>query len=192
MPTPQEIRKIRLENDHKEMLHLRGDIIQWKPLRGNPPYIEEYEITVNVRTICSVNSRGKPSYRDSNVVHLSIPADYPRAAPDVIMLTKPPPYHPNWFTEGRWCYGKWNPTESLGDYVIRMVKTLQYDTYITNEGSPANRDAGEWYIANRNSGLFPCDNKTLPDPTGAFSSSGAFEIKKVAPAPNVPFQIKRK
>jgi len=191
MPTPQEIRKIRLGSDYKEMLQIRGDIIQWKSLRGNQPYIEEYEITINVHTIYSVDSSGRPLHRESNVVHLTIHNDYPTVAPMVRMITTPAPYHPNWYTDGRWCYGSWNPTESLGDYVIRMIKTLQYDSFITNENSPANSAARDWYIANKNSGWFPCDRKNLPDPTGAFTASGAFEIKKVKSAPSSLFEIKK-
>ena len=74
MPTPQQIRNIRLENDYKEMLRLQSDIISWKPLRGNEPFIEEYEITVNVNTICGIDSNGCPVYRDINVLNLSLPA----------------------------------------------------------------------------------------------------------------------
>ena len=49
-----------------------------------------------------------------------------------------------------------------------MVKTLQYDSDITNVvGSPANSDAKDWYLQKRNSGLFPCDRQLLPDPTSA-------------------------
>jgi hypothetical protein len=85
----------------------------------------------------------------------------------VQMVTSPPPYHPNWFNAGRWCYGTWIVSEGLGSHVIRMIQTLQFDPEITNEGSPANASARDWYVAKKNSGLFPCDRQQLPDPTHA-------------------------
>ena len=57
--------------------------------------------------------------------------------------------------------------EKLGEHVIRMIQTLQYNDEITNEKSLANGEAGSWYVANRGKGLFPCDRTPLPDPTGA-------------------------
>jgi hypothetical protein len=83
------------------------------------------------------------------------------------MLTQPQPFHPNWYTGGRWCSGDWNMSEGLGHHVIRMVRTLQFDRDITNEYSPANREANEWYKQHKNSNRFPCDTQILPDPTKA-------------------------
>lgn len=168
MPSPQEIRKIRLGNDYKQMQRIQGSIISWHPLKGTVPYIEEYEITINVRTIEGIGTNGKPKYRNSSKVILTLPADYPRVAPKVVMQTRPKPFHPNWFPGMNWCYGTWFPSEALGDYVIRMVKTLQFDKDITNENSPADVEANEWYKRNINSGLFPCDRQVLPDPSSSF------------------------
>jgi hypothetical protein len=95
------------------------------------------------------------------------------------MITRPAPFHPNWWESGKWCYGTWMPSESLGNFVIRMIKTLQFDQSITNPESPANRDANVWYLSNKYSGWFPCDKQQPPDPTSAFSSSGGtFAIKR--------------
>jgi len=49
--------------------------------------------------------------------------------------------------------------------MIRMIRTLQYDMEITNEHSPANEEARNWYLRMRNSGIFPCDKQEMPDPT---------------------------
>jgi ubiquitin-protein ligase len=180
MATPQEVRAIRLSNDYKEMLRLRGSIIVWKAVRGTPPIVEEYEVTINVRTIFGIDLSRRPSYRSSSVVRLSLPNEYPAVAPHIGMITIPPPFHPNWFTNGSWCYGTWNPAESLGNFISRMIKTLQFDPLITNPDSPANREATTWYLENKNSGFFPCDRQVLPDPTSAFSSfgGGTFIVKK--------------
>jgi ubiquitin-protein ligase len=178
--TPQEMRNQRLKNDHSEMINLRGELISWRILRGAAPFVEEYELTVHVRTIIG----DQPSYRDSHQIRLSLPNGYPVAPPEIVMLSRPAPFHPNWWESGKWCYGTWTG-ESLGRHVIRMIRTLQYDPEITNENSPANRTANNWYQGSRSLGIFPCDNKTLPDPT---HKKGTFQIKSVG---NKTFNIHR-
>ena len=81
------------------------------------------------------------------------------------MQSSPQPFHPNWYRDKRWCYGKWDISEGLGHHVIRMIRTLQFDPEITDSNSPANGDARDWYLANQHQNLFPCDRKILPDPT---------------------------
>lgn len=161
MPTPQEIRNIRLKHDYKEMCNIRGPIIEWRATSGTPPYVEEYLLTVKVRSIIGQG----PNYRDEHVIRLELPGGYPQAPPTAIMVSDPVVFHPNWWADRRWCYGTWDFSEGLGHYVVRMIRTLQYDPLITNEDSPANASARDWYLANRGRGLFPCDRQTLPDPT---------------------------
>lgn len=174
MPTPQEIRRIRLENDYKEMRNIQGSIISFEA-EGTPP--DKYILTVKVRTIIGPG----PVYRDEHQLQVTLPSDYPASAPEIVMLTKPQPYHPNWFESGRrWCYGTWDMAEGLGHHIVRMIRTLQYDTEITNEKSPANAHANEWYIKNRNGGFFPCDRQTLPDPTKPRFEIRSLESKKPA------------
>ena len=60
-----------------------------------------------------------------------------------------------------------------------MIRTLQYDMEITNEHSPANEEARNWYLRMRNSGIFPCDRQEMPDPTkerAAKKPSSGFKI----------------
>lgn len=159
--TPQEIRNIRLANDYKEMCNIRGSIVQWIPTKGVAPYIEEYELTINIKSIVG----DSPNYRSNHVIRVTLPANYPNGAPDINMISQPYVFHPNWFSGGKWCYGSWFMSETLGNHVIRMIRTLQYDKDITNENSPANHDAKNWYLSKFNSNLFPCDRSNLPDPT---------------------------
>jgi ubiquitin-protein ligase len=161
MATPQEIRNIRLSNDFQAMNNIKGHIIDWQPIKGTAPYVEAYRLTVNVR---SIKGEG-PQYRDQHEITVELPEGYPNAKPMTKMISKPVVYHPNWWADGRWCEGYWDIAEGLGDYVIRMIRTLQYDPEITNENSPANSEAKGWYLANRNRGIFPCDNQVLPDPS---------------------------
>jgi len=159
--TPQEVRKIRLKNDYKQMTNIKSSIIDWKPIKGSPPLVEEYELTINVKSIVGPGI----NYRDKHVVRISLPGGYPNSAPDTVMITTPQPYHVNWFSNGKWCYGTWDRSEGLGEHVIRMVRTLQFDPEITNVHSAANSEAGSWYSNNYGRKLFPCDRQTLPDPT---------------------------
>lgn len=179
MATPQEIRRIRLANDYKQMCNIKSDIISWVATKGTTPYIEEYRITVNIRTIIGVID-GKPIYRNSSMVLVTLPPDYPLKPPKTVMISSPQPFHPNWYTSKNWCFGTWIMSEALGDHVIRMLKTLQFDPDITNEYSPANDKANSWYKSKKNSGLFPCDRTRLPDPSShnPTSPSLGFVIKR--------------
>jgi ubiquitin-protein ligase len=162
MPTPQEIRNIRLKYDYKEMCNIRGAIISWRALRGAPPCVEAYQLTVNIRSIIGDG----PNYRDQHVINVEIPANYPNTPPLVVMVSDPGIFHPNWWpADKRWCYGTWNISEGLGYYIIRMLRTLQFDPIISNENSPANSAAKNWYVRHLHGGFFPCDTQTLPDPS---------------------------
>jgi len=161
MPTPQEIRKIRIENDYVEMKNIKGNVIDWKVVKGSIPCVEAYELTINIKTIVGA----LPSYRSEHNLLLELPEDYPNVPPLINMRTNPQPYHPNWYTNGNWCYGTWVKSESLGHFVVRMVRTLQFDLDITNPDSPANREAKDWFVSKLGSSLFPCDRTILPDPT---------------------------
>lgn len=162
MATPQEQRRLRLRHDFNEMQNIQGSIVSWTPVRGTPPFVEEYRLEVNIHTVIGPG----PIYRDVHIIKVTLPSTYPlTSAPETVMETHPIPYHPNWFLSGRWCYGYWDIAEGLGHHVVRMLRTLQYDKEITNPLSPANREANTWYLENLNRGWFPCDPKTLPDPT---------------------------
>jgi ubiquitin-protein ligase len=176
MTTPQEKRKIRIKNDYQEMLNIKGKIVSWQAIDGEAPYIEAYNLAVNIRTIISP----KPEYRDSHIIIVKLLPNYPQAAPLIVMQSSPQPYHPNWFTDGRFCSGTWDFYESLGQHIVRMLRTLQFDPEITNPRSAANQGANAWYLANlkRNREWFPCDQQTLPDPTG----KKAFEIQIPKPS----------
>ena len=161
MASPQEIRQLRLANDYREMCNVRGPMIAWRATRGVPPHVEAYELTVEVRSITGSG----PSYRQRHLLTLELPASYPDAAPSMRMLTSPPPFHPNWWPDGRWCHGSWDFSEGLGHYTVRMIRALRFDPEITNPNSPANGPANAWYQSQARSGLFPSDSQPLPDPT---------------------------
>jgi len=168
--TPQEIRNIRLKSDYKEMCNIRGPMISWQVTRGVPPYVEGYRLSVNVRSIIGPG----PTYRDQHVIDVELPASYPFSPPQITIVSEPVVFHPNWWRQGHWCYGSWDIAEGLGNHVVRMIRTLQYDPIITNEKSAANGSANDWYEKHQNEGLFPCDHQSLPDP-----NQNKFEVQPV-------------
>ena len=164
MATREALRWARIENDYKEMLNIRGTIIAWEPVRGTAPRIEEYTVSIKLRTIVGP----LPIYRDEHVVRIELPPGYPfKTAPVARMTSTPPPFHPNWHPDGLWCFGIWVPSEGLGHYVVRMLRTLQFDREITNEESSTDPARKAWYVRHKESSLFPTDLKILPDPTRA-------------------------
>lgn len=177
--TPQEQRKIRLKNDFREMRNIEGSSIEWNDIKGSQPHVEEYDLVINIRTIISSG----PKYRECHKIKIILPENYPFSAPLTTMITKPQPFHPNWYPNGKWCYGYWEVSEGLGHHVIRMIRTLQFDPAITNPDSAANSKAKSWYLKNRDQKLFPCDHTVLPDPTSSRFKiiapvRGRFEIVK--------------
>ena len=161
--TPQEQRKIRLKNDFREMKNIKGASIQWDAIKGSQPYVEEYDLVVKIRTIIASG----PEYRERHKIKIILPENYPFSAPLTTMITKPQPFHPNWYPNGKWCYGYWEVSEGLGHHIIRMIRTLQFDPEITNPNSAANNKAKSWYLKNRDQKLFPCDRTALPDPSSS-------------------------
>ena len=157
MADPRELRNKRLNNEYRELMRINGSIIKIDPL-GSQPY-EKYKVTFNIRTFISPS----PTYRDSTVCELTIPPNYPAGAPVLLSLSSPPPWHVNWWQDGRWCYGSWNKEESLVNYLHRAARTLQNDPEIANPNSAANSSAIPFWEANKgNRRLVPCDKKTLP------------------------------
>lgn len=156
-----ELHRTRIKNDYNEMVNLsRSPMVSWVATKGTAPYVEEYLITINVRTYSAPGST-----MNQCKVRISLPPQYPQVAPNTIMEGKLV-YHPNWYTTGRWCCGKYKMTESLGNYVIRLIQTLQFDPIVTNPKDYANKEAAQWYLAN--SGLFPSDKQPLPSTRSGF------------------------
>lgn len=175
MTSPAEQRRIRLKNDYQTMVNMSRPWLEWRAIKGEIPYVEEYELSVRLRTIVGP----KPTYSNSHKISVVLPATYPHtSAPHIRYLGEPKPFHPNWFVDARWCYGTWLVHESLGQHVKRMLQTLQYDQQITNEGSAANSAARDWYVSRLGSNLFPCDTTVLPDPTTSRLKIKALPTKK--------------
>lgn len=153
----RELHKTRIKNDYNEMINIaKSPMVSWVATKGTAPYVEEYLITINVRTYS-----GPGTIMNQCKVRISLPANYPQVAPNTTMEGTVV-YHPNWWENGKWCCGTYKMTESLGNYVVRLLQTLQFDPIVTNPNSPANHDAKNWYLNNKS--LFPSDHQPLPNP----------------------------
>lgn len=169
MRTPQELRRERIAADYRQMQNIRGRIIDWRPVAGEPPLVTAYALVVRVRTIVGPG----PSHAGEHYLNIDLPDGYPfREAPRITMTKRPYPFHPNWYDRGRWCFGHWMPTELLGDHVIRMVRTLQFDPELTSLDSVANRSAVDLYRQQLRQGQLPVDRQRLPDPACPGHPSG--------------------
>ena len=157
-----ELHRIRIASDYNEMCQIaRSPMVSWTATKGEAPYVEEYLLTIKVRTYSGPNK-----IMNSCKVRITLPANYPQVKP-VTKMEGTLVFHPNWFTDGGYCCGDYRPKESLGNYVVRLIETLQYNRQITNEKSAANQTANRWYLNNRgNKDLFPSDKQPLPDNHG--------------------------
>ncbi|MFN0201017.1 MAG: hypothetical protein ACKVTZ_05825 [Bacteroidia bacterium] len=178
--TPIELRRLRLKNDYLELCNMVGDILQFEVIKGEVPYVEEYKLTINIRTIIGP----APTYRDKHEVIVTLPPTYPYAFPQNKMITVPHPYHPNWSSS--MCPGAVkhdiyqgdNLQESLCEHIHRIMKTLQFSPEFTNWHNGYNV-VDKFFIYCMENGLAPCDIQTLPDPTQAkLEKAKAFQIKE--------------
>lgn len=159
----QAFRAERLLGDALEMQNVRCSFIDWQT-EGEP--VCAYLVTYQFRSLVS-----ETVWRDVHHVRFELGPMYPLRAPTVVMLDKPPVFHPNVFSNGKICISpaSWNPTEGLGSVVIRVAKMLLYFDTVTNPASAANSTAAGWYRAHQSS--LPFDRHvTFPDPTTDRSS----------------------
>lgn len=174
-------RNERLAEDYRGMLKIQDrPYLSWVAVKGDPPYAEEYLLTVRLRTYVLSVSSGRYTVGAIHqcTVKVTLWDSYPHIAPNIKMLSIPPIFHPAWYSKGTYCSPKpWNSEDSLKDYVIRMLKTLTYDRSLMNTAAPANYKALEWYLKNQNdTSLFPCDMTDLTEN----SIEKAADIEKAA------------
>ena len=120
-----------LAADYREMLQLQDrPYLSWIVTKGEPPYAEEYLLTVRIRTyaLSATADRYIVSTIDKCTIRITLWDSYPKIAPNTKMLNMPPVFHPNWYSKGTYCPSTlWQESDSLKDYVKRMLGTLTYD-----------------------------------------------------------------
>ncbi len=163
-------RNERLEKDFKEMLKIQDrPYISWTATKGELPYVEEYLLSVKLRTYALSLKDGVHTVGVLRgcAVGITLWDSYPYTAPYIRMLCLPPVFHPNWYSRGVYCPSQpWDPDCSLKDHVIRMLMTLQYEPSVIQTYAPANCKALDWYMKNRDkTELFPSDKTELSENT---------------------------
>ncbi len=152
------VRDKRLANDYEELKNLVANslgVLEMISKEGNPPY--KYVIEYRCRGIEKLQGN-EPVFKNNHRVEIALGNNYPREQPAAKFLT--PMFHPNVYSDLRICLGSyWTLTETLPELVIRIGKIIQYQSDITNLGSPANSTAKNWAASNNS--RFPVDNQTF-------------------------------
>ena len=161
-------RNERLALDYREMLKIQDrPYLSWIPIKGEPPYVEEYLLTVRVRTYALRAQGGRYTVGavDRRVIKVTLRDSYPNVAPYIKMLDIPPAFHPLWYSKGSYCPCEpWRSDEPLREYVKRMISELMYEPDMTDISAPANYKALDWYMRRRgDSSLFPSDKTELSE-----------------------------
>lgn len=163
--TIEELYKIRRANDYKDMLGLReSKLIDWEVTKGEPPYVEEYLLTLDIPTYSERDTLFSPVK-----IRITLSEKYPMMSP-IVQAAGTVPFHPDWYQPsvshpfGLWSCGVYSPLEGLRPFCLRMIRSLLYDPTTLETYSPSNREATEWYIDNKdNIQLFPCDRQKLEE-----------------------------
>ncbi len=147
-------RTVRLQNDFRAMQALQSDVIKWEADRRVPPEI--YAVDFTLRGMI-----GPESFRETHTVVIKLLPEYPDRPPQAKFTSRPILYHPHVFGNGVVCVGGYSPDEGLAVFCLRLAKYIQFQPYLINIKSPANKDALQWFELNRNK--LPVDNTPLPD-----------------------------
>ena len=110
-----------------------------------------FNVLAFVRSIASP----KPEYINSVSLVMSFPAAFPVESLR-IQLNQCRLFHPNFTDNGRWLGSDLENNETLSEYLIRLMRNIQYkEIYIEHI---ANRNAMAWYNAHKESGFFPTES----------------------------------
>lgn len=111
---------------------------------------ELFSLLAFVRSVSSP----APDFTSSVSMLLSLPATFPTDSP-MVHLSQGRIFHPNFTDDGRWLGSELLNNESLSEYLMRLIKVLQYKEIDTEK--IANRNAMAWYNAHRGANVFPTD-----------------------------------
>ncbi len=138
------VREDRLYAEYAGIKKWRSDVVAWKVIGSSSPP-DKYEFTYNLKSIVGFDSNKKPLYHTGFKVIIEFPSDYPRSKPEVFLAgnSKPWPFHPNIWTDGRFCLegtqhwipGIGAPIDSICQMIGEMIAFQE--VYVK---SPANGD----------------------------------------------------
>jgi ubiquitin-protein ligase len=138
-----DVREDRLWAEYNAMKKFRSQVVTWETVGGNNPP-DVYHFTYNLKSIVGFDSNGKPRFHTGFKVEVKFPRDYPRSKPDVRLVSKLWPYHPNiWARDGRFCLEgtqHWIPGIGVSlDSICQMIGEIIAFQEV-NLNSPANGD----------------------------------------------------
>ena len=110
----------------------------------------EFSLTVYIRTISSPT----PEFIKAVSLLVFFSADFPKEEPNV-RLFRCQLFHPNFTDTGEWLGSTMCENESLSEYLMRLVRVLQYKNIDTE--CVGKRNAMAWYNKNKEKGLLPTD-----------------------------------
>ena len=97
-----KVRTARLQAEYLTMQQFRSQVLTWKTVgNNNPP--DWYHLSYNLKSITGFTANRKPQYHTGFKVEVRFSPDFPRKAPEVRLLDKPWPLHPNIWGDGRFC-----------------------------------------------------------------------------------------
>lgn len=110
----------------------------------------EYEVQFRTRTLC-VGESGQLEYTDTATLHVWVPPEFPRSAPQARPVNGL--FHPNISWEGIHLSNGWRSSDTLADFVRRLGELLAWRAY--DPQSVINVMAMRWLDANAS--LLPVD-----------------------------------
>ena len=161
-------RNERLAADYREMMKIQNrPYLSWIAVKGEPPYVEEYLLDVNLRSYALAVKSHKYIIGAVNrfIIKVTLWDSYPYIAPNIRMLNIPPVFHPDWYSKGTYSPSqKWSPDILLKDYIKDMLDAMRYEPSLIHTSAPANYKAMDWYKKNiDNTSLFPSDTTELSE-----------------------------
>jgi ubiquitin-protein ligase len=149
----------RFRNELKQLLRLKtlldGDTVLPLRFEITPESLDLRRFRLTLSGITSL--AGSPHRTaDKFTLLVEVPTGYPQTKIPNIRFIEPVPFHPHVYLNGIICWGTGNTAQIdlfLVDWFRGIVEYLQYDQdhrslLRIDPGSPANRIALEWWLAN--------------------------------------------
>lgn len=137
-------RQTRRNNDYKDIVALKDQsngMFGFSVDRTR----QHYDITIDGIETLVGTTESNYTECSRHVFHIELPPGYPVIGPSVKFTN--PIFHPNWYRDGRLCYGDhWAASDRLRDFIVDIVQMMMFE--IVEEDNSANGDAKMWYIRN--------------------------------------------
>ena len=153
-------RQIRRNNDYKDIVALKDQSNGMFDFSVDHTY-QHYDITIDGIETLVGTTESNYTECSRHVFHIELPPGYPMTAP--IVKFDNPIFHPNWYLDGRVCYGDhWSSSDRLRDFIVDIVQMMMFK--IVMPDSPANSDANMWYLRNESHIRDKIPNVQFPPP----------------------------